>query len=45
MGKYKSIDGFDIDDIENNCDKFINGHLHNGSKVTNKIFNIGNLTG
>lgn len=45
MGQFISKAGFDINDIEDNCDLFINGHLHNGSKITDKIFNVGNLTG
>ncbi len=45
MGKFLSKTGFTITSIENNCELFINGHLHNGSKVSDKIFNIGNLTG
>ncbi len=45
MGKYISKSGFSIENIENNCDLFINGHIHNGSQVTDKIINIGNLTG
>lgn len=45
MGKFVSTSGFDINDIEANCDLFINGHLHNGSKVSDKIYNVGNLTG
>ena len=45
MGKFVSTSGFDINDIEANCDLFINGHLHNGTQVSNKIYNIGNLTG
>ena len=45
MGKFKSISGFSIDDIENNCDLFVNGHLHNGESITRKIINLGNLTG
>lgn len=45
LGQYTSKVGFEISEIEDNCDLFINGHLHNGSKVTNKILNIGNLTG
>lgn len=44
-GWYQSTNGFTIEDIENNCDLFFNGHLHNGSKITDKIINIGNLTG
>lgn len=45
MGQFMSTVGFNIDDIENNCTIFINGHLHNGQKITNKIINVGNLTG
>lgn len=45
MGMFVSKEGFEIEDIENNCDLFLNGHLHNGSKVTDKIYNVGNLTG
>ena len=40
-----SREGFEIEDIENNCDLFLNGHLHNGTRVTDKIYNVGNLTG
>lgn len=45
MGQFISKIGFSIDDIEANCTLCINGHLHNGEKVSNKIINIGNLTG
>lgn len=45
MGKFVSKNGFNIPDIESCCDLFINGHLHNGEKVSNKIINVGNLTG
>ena len=45
MGKFESVEGFKIDEIEGNCDFFFNGHLHNGSQVTSKIINVGNLTG
>ena len=45
MGQFISTSGFDLDDIENNCDRFINGHLHNGMRISEKIFNIGNITG
>lgn len=44
-GQYESKVGFDIHDIENHCDLFINGHLHNQTQVTKKILNLGNLTG
>lgn len=45
MGKFKSVNGFSIEEIQNNCDLFLNGHLHNGTKVADKIINVGNLTG
>ena len=45
LGKFTSTAGFSIENIEANCDLFINGHLHNGSKVSDKIYNVGNLTG
>lgn len=45
MGKFISSEGFDIEDIQKNCKLFLNGHLHNGSKVADKIINCGNLTG
>lgn len=46
-GKYLSQGGFDLDDIEQNCALFINGHLHNGTYLNSKktILNLGNLTG
>ena len=44
-GAFISQTGFDVDDITNNCDLFLNGHLHNGAKINNCIYNIGNLTG
>jgi len=37
--------GFDIKEIEDCCDLFINGHLHNGDNITDKVINLGNLTG
>lgn len=45
MGAIKSKSGFDIADIEANTDLFLNGHLHNGVKLTDKVINLGNLTG
>lgn len=44
-GQFLSKVGFNIDEIENNCDLFINGHLHNQTQVTDNILNLGNLTG
>jgi hypothetical protein len=37
--------GFTVEEIEANCDLFINGHLHNGQFISSKIVNLGNLTG
>lgn len=45
MGPVVSKTGFTIEEIEANCDLFINGHLHNGQAITNKVINLGNLTG
>jgi DNA repair exonuclease SbcCD nuclease subunit len=45
MGPVVSRTGFDITEIEACCDKFINGHLHNGQALSNKVMNLGNLTG
>lgn len=44
-GQYVSKTGYDISDIEENCDLFFNGHLHNATTVGNKIVLVGNLTG
>lgn len=46
-GAFLSTKGFDIKDIEDNCDLFINGHIHNKSWLNNKktILNLGNVTG
>lgn len=45
MGPVVSKTGFTIEEIEANCDLFINGHLHNGQALTSKVINLGNLTG
>lgn len=45
LGPVVSKTGFSVDEIETNCDLFINGHLHNGQAITDKIINLGNLTG
>ena len=45
MGMFLSKTGFDVEDIEANCDLYFNGHLHNCGQVTDKIINIGVLTG
>lgn len=47
MGSYVSKEGFQIKEIEDNCNLFINGHLHNGAYLNHKktLLNVGNLTG
>ena len=45
MGEFLSRDGFDINDIQQNCDLFINGHLHNGGWFAPHCLNLGNVTG
>lgn len=45
MGPVMSRTGFSVQDIEQNCDLFLNGHLHNGLPITEKIINLGNITG
>ena len=44
-GPVISAAGFEISDIEANCDLYINAHIHNGQRVTDKIYNIGVVTG
>lgn len=45
-GCIESKEGFKIEDILNNCQLFINGHIHNGGWVKKgRVINIGNLTG
>lgn len=44
-GQFESKIGFNIEEITNSCDLFINGHLHNQQQVNEKVLNLGNLTG
>lgn len=45
-GLFESKEGFDIEDITNNCSVCFNGHIHNnGEIIPDKIINVGNLTG
>lgn len=37
--------GIDLEDIQNNCTLFLNGHIHNGNKIADNAYNLGNLTG
>lgn len=45
LGPVTSKTGFAPEEIEASCDLCVNGHLHNGTKVSDKIINLGNLTG
>lgn len=45
MGKFISTVGFSIEEIERNCNLFINGHIHNEGEIGGKIINLGNITG
>lgn len=44
-GAYVSEMGWSINEIENNCNLYLNGHLHNGQWISNKILNVGSLSG
>lgn len=44
-GQYESKIGFNIEEVNNCCDLYINGHLHNQQQINKKILNLGNLTG
>lgn len=46
-GRIESPHGFELNEIEENCKLFLNGHLHNGCFVNKAktILNLGNLTG
>lgn len=45
MGSFLSTTGFTLDEIKENCNLFVNGHLHNGGVVAPGVVNLGNLTG
>lgn len=45
MGQFVSTTGFSIEEIEENCNLFLNGHLHNDTEIGKKIINVGNITG
>lgn len=44
-GGFESILGFSIEEIEENCNLFINGHLHNSEWITSNILNVGSFSG
>ena len=45
LGPVVSKTGFSIDEIENYSSLWLNGHLHNGQAITDKVKNLGNITG
>lgn len=45
IGRYVTENGFTKEELDNNFDLVINGHIHNQSWVTNKVLNLGNITG
>ena len=45
LGPVITKTGFSLEEIEANCDIFVNGHLHNGQAITSKVINLGNLSG
>lgn len=45
LGKYVTETGFTKDELDANFDLVVNGHIHNQSWVTSKVFNLGNITG
>lgn len=44
-GGFLSTVGFNIEEIDKNCDLFLNGHIHTCGWVNDKILDGGNLTG
>ena len=44
-GGFESVDGFSIKEINDSCDLFLNGHLHNSEWISNKILNVGSFSG
>ena len=43
---HTSTEGYEISDILDNCDLYVNGHLHNGAWVVkDRILNLGALSG
>ena len=44
-GGYISKSGLNLNEIDECCDLFINGHIHNGDWINKKVLNLGNLTG
>lgn len=46
FGGHICTEGYDLQDILDTCDTFINGHLHNGGYlVDGRVVNLGQITG
>ena len=43
-GPYLNTTGFSVDEIEAVADLYLNGHIHNGQWITNKILDLGSMT-
>lgn len=43
-GGFESKIGFSTKEIDENCDLYLNGHLHNSEWVTKKALNVGSMT-
>ena len=41
---FVSQTGFKLDEIDACCDLYLNGHLHNSERITNKILNLGSMS-
>lgn len=44
-GKFLSETGFSLDEIDEECSLFVNGHIHNFGYVSDNALNLGNLCG
>jgi DNA repair exonuclease SbcCD nuclease subunit len=45
LGPAVSAVGFKPEDLASICTLCVNGHLHNGTQINEKVLNLGNLTG
>jgi DNA repair exonuclease SbcCD nuclease subunit len=45
LGPVVSKTGYSVEELESCCDLCLNGHLHNGYNVSERVINLGNLTG
>ena len=43
-GGFLSKTGFSVEEIEQCCDLYLNGHIHNSEWITKKILNLGSMT-